>query len=40
MYNYYPTQPNRQPSFGLKGRPVSSLEEEGHGRGLLLRKNY
>jgi hypothetical protein len=27
MYNYYPTQPNRQPSFGLKGRPVSSLEE-------------
>lgn len=27
MYNYYPTQPSRQPSFGLKGRPVSSLEE-------------
>ena len=27
MYNYYPTQPNRQPSFGLRGRPVSSLEE-------------
>lgn len=27
MYNYYPTQPNRQPPFGLKGRPVSSLEE-------------
>ena len=27
MYNYYPTQPNRQRSFGLKGRPVSSLEE-------------
>ena len=27
MYNYYPAQPNRQPSFGLKGRPVSSLEE-------------
>lgn len=28
MYNYYPTQPGRQqPSFGLKGRPVSSLEE-------------
>ena len=27
MYNYFLTQPNRQPSFGLKGRPVSSLEE-------------
>lgn len=27
MYSYYPSQQNRQPSFGLKGRPVSSFEE-------------